>query len=95
MIFVVEGDHVEQQLFGPVIFRRAEYYIQFNSARASCFLTGDDASKDGAALPDACSINLHFVERVLVDEVKPMMSTMQLYSCRHVLGLQAQSSVGQ
>ena len=26
---------------------------------------------------------------------KVLMSTTQLYSCRHVLGLQAQSSVGQ
>lgn len=71
MISIVEGDHMEEQLFGPVIFGRAEYHIQFNFPIASCFLTGDDSSKGGAALLDACFVNLHLVERVLVDEVKP------------------------
>ena len=71
MVSSIEGDHVEEQLFGPVLFRCAEYYIQFNSPRASCFSTRDDASKGGIALLDVCSINLHFVEGVLVDEVNP------------------------
>ena len=62
---------MEKQLFGPAIFSRAEYYIQFNSPRASCFSTGDDASKGGIALLDVFSVNMHFVERVLVDEVEP------------------------
>ena len=33
--------------------------------------TGDDASKVDIALLDACSTDLHFVQRVLADEVKP------------------------
>ena len=32
---------------------------------------GDDASKGGTALLVACFVNRHFVERVLLDEVKP------------------------
>ena len=62
---------MKKQLLRPVIFSRAEYYVKFNSPRTSSFLTGDDASKGGTALLYACCINLHFVERVLVDEVKP------------------------
>ena len=62
---------MEEQLFGPVILRRAEYYIKFDFPRASCFSTRDDASKGGTALLDVCSVNLHFFKRVLVDEVNP------------------------
>ena len=70
MISAIEGNHVEEQLFGLVIFTCVEYYIKFNFPRTSCFSTGDDASKGGTALLDACSVNMHFVERVLVNEVK-------------------------
>ena len=65
---------MKEQLFQPVIFRHVEYYVKFNSPQTPCFSTGDDASKGGTPLLDACSIDLHFVERVLVDEVKPRMS---------------------
>ena len=61
---------MEEQLFGPVVLRRAEYYIQFDCPRTSCFLTGDDASEGGIALLDAGLVNLNFVERLLIDEVK-------------------------
>mgnify|MGYP005822001269 CR=1 FL=1 len=60
VISVVEGSHVEEQLFGPVILRRAEYYIKFDFPQTSCFLIGDDASKGGIALLDACPVNMHF-----------------------------------
>ena len=70
MISAIEGNHVEEQLFGPVILKHAEYYIKFDFPRASCFSTGDDASKGGTALLDACSATMHLVERVLIDDVK-------------------------
>ena len=47
VISAVERGHVEEELFGPVVIRRAEYYIKFNFPQASCFSTGDDASKGG------------------------------------------------
>ena len=75
----IEGSHVEEQLFGPVILRRAEYYIKFDFPKSSCFSTADDASKGGTSLLDVCSINLHFFERVLVDEVKPAADTSPTY----------------
>ena len=62
---------MEEQLFGPVILRHAKYYMKFDFPRTPCFSNGDDASKGGVALPDACSINLHFVERIFIDKVKP------------------------
>ena len=71
MISAIDGNNVKEQLLRPVILRRDEYYVKFNSPRTSCFSTGDDASKGGTALLDACSINLHFVERVFINEVKP------------------------
>ena len=74
MIPTIEGDHVKEQLFGPVIFGCAEYHIQFNSPRASCFSTGDNSSKGSVALLNACSVDLHFVERVFLDEVKPTVA---------------------
>ena len=49
----VEGGHIKEELFGYVVFGHAGYHIQFNSPRASCFLTGDNASKGGIALLDA------------------------------------------
>ena len=61
---------MEEQLFGPVVIRRAEYYIEFDCPRASCFSTGDNTSKGGTALLDAALVHLHFVERIFVDEVK-------------------------
>ena len=61
---------MEKQLFGPVILKRAEYYIKFYFPRTSCFSTGDDASKGGTALLDAIFVHLHFVERIFIDEVK-------------------------
>ena len=53
VIPTVEGDHMKEQLFGSVVFGRAEYHIQFNSPRASCYSTGDNASKGGIALLNA------------------------------------------
>ena len=71
MVSAAKRGHLERDFFGPVILRRAEYYIKFDFPRTSYFSTGDDASKGGVALPDACSINLHFVERIFIDKVKP------------------------
>ena len=79
VISAIERCHIEEQLFGPVVFWHAKYYIKFNFLRASCFLTGDDASKGSTALLDACSINMHFVERVLVDEVKPTAAVREQF----------------
>ena len=70
VISAIERGHVEEQLSGHIILRRAEYYIKFNFPRASCFSTGDNASKGGTALLDATLVHLHFVERIFVDEVK-------------------------
>ena len=69
-ISAIERGHVEEQLFRPVVIRRAEYYIEFNFPRASWLLTGDNSSKGGISLLDATLIHLHFVERIFVDEVK-------------------------
>ena len=70
VISAIERCHVEEQLFGPVVLRRAEYGIKFKLPRASCFSTGDNASEGGAPLLDATLVQLHFIERVLVDEVE-------------------------
>ena len=70
VISAIDRCHVEVQLFGPVVLRRAEYHIEFNFPRASCFSTGDNASKGGTALLDATLVHLHFVERIFVDQVE-------------------------
>ena len=70
VISAVERCHVEEQLFGPVVLRCAEYDVKFNLPRASCFLTGDNALKCGAALLNATFVHLHFLERIFVDEVQ-------------------------
>ena len=53
VIPTIEGDHMKEQLFGSVVLGHAEYHIQFNSPRASCFSTWYNASKGGIALLDA------------------------------------------
>ena len=70
MIPDVERCHVEEQLFGPVVFWRAEYHIKFNFPRASCFSNGDNASKGCTDLLDAALVHLHFIECAFVDEVQ-------------------------
>src|SRR5215216_2604401 len=70
VVSAIERGHVEEKLFGPVVIRRAEYYIEFNFPRASCFSTGDNTSKGGTTLLDAALVHLHFVERIFVNEVK-------------------------
>src|SRR5215216_1149856 len=61
---------MEEQFSGPVVLRRAEYDVEFDLPRASCFSTGDDASESGAALFNATFVHLHFLERIFVDEVQ-------------------------
>ena len=70
MISSIERDHMEEQLFRPVVIRHAEYYVECNFSRASCFSTSDNTSKGGTALLDAIFVHLHFVERIFIDEVK-------------------------
>ena len=80
VISAIERDHVEEQLSGPVIIKRAEYYIKLYFPRASCFSTGDDASKGGDASLDVVLVHLHFVERVLIDEVEPTAAVHEHFS---------------
>src|SRR5215216_3590088 len=49
----VKGDHMKEQFFGSVVFTCAEYHVQPNFPRASCFSTGDNTSKGGIGLLDA------------------------------------------
>ena len=70
MISDVERCHVEEQLFGPIVLRHAEYDIEFDPPRAYYFSTGDDASESGAALLNATFVHLHFLERIFIDEVQ-------------------------
>ena len=70
MISAIEWCQVEEQLFGPVVLQRAEYYVKLNFPRASSFSTGDNASKGGVALLNASLVHLHFIECVFLDEVQ-------------------------
>ena len=72
--------HVEQQLFGPVVLRRAKYDVKFDLPRASCFSTGDDASESGATLLNANFVHLHFLERIFVDEVQSAATVHEHFS---------------
>ena len=66
----IKGDHVEEQLLGSIVLMCAKHHVQFNFSRAMCLLTGDNTSKGCTALLDAALVYLHFVERVLINEVE-------------------------
>ena len=80
VVCTVERGHLEGYLFGPIVLRHAEYHVEFNFSCASCFPTGNDSSKSRITLLDAASVYLHFIERVLVDEVQPAAAVHEHFS---------------
>jgi hypothetical protein len=69
MVATAEGHDMEKQFFGSVVLGSAEDHIKSNSATTTCLLSGDDPSKGGVTLLDAGSIELHFVQGVLVNDL--------------------------
>ena len=80
MISTIKRGHFEGYLFGPIVLRCAKYHVELNFSCASCFPTGNDSSKGHITLLDAASVYLHFIERVLVDEVLSTASVHEHFS---------------
>ena len=70
MITVAERSHLERDLFGPVIVRRAEHHIKCDFSCAARFLARDYSSKGCAASLNAAPVYFHFVKGLLINEVQ-------------------------
>ena len=81
MISTTERGHLESDLRGPVIIRRAEHHIQCDFSCAACFPTGDCSSKGCAASLNAAPVYFHFSEGFLVSEVQSAAAVHE-YLCK-------------